>query len=128
MKISLKVGKAKLVVEAVEKVGSKSGKKYIEVLQDGIKIGTLFQRVKGQAGWKKAAQEVSFQGDVYIQGGTTGLKAGDVQPETGCKIVEKQKADGTGVYLELEEAESQYVTRAFYKSETGTTTLSVIIK
>ena len=127
MKITLKIGKASLAVELVKKV-SRSGKEYIEVLQNSIRIGTLFQRVKGQASWKKAVQEVSFQGDVYIQGGTPNLNAGDTQPETGLKIVEQAKSSGDGTYLELEGIESQYVSKAFYKAETGTTTLSVIVK
>lgn len=127
MKITLKIGKAALAVELVKKV-SKSGKEYVEVLQNSIRIGTLFQRVKGQAGWKKAVQEVSFQGDVYIQGGTPNLNAGEIQPETGLKIVEQAKTSGDGTYLQLEGVDSKYVSRAFYKAETGTTTLNVVIK
>lgn len=128
MKITLTVGKAAVEVEVVVLVGKNSGKKYARVIQDGIEIGTLFPRTKGFGGWNKASQEVSFKGDVYIQGGKTGLVAGEIQPETGLKIVEKPKASGDGTYLELEGAESQYVSKAFYKAETGTTTLSVIVK
>lgn len=126
--VKLIIGSAVVNVEAVKKIGKNSGKAYVEVLQDGIKIGTLFPRIKGQAGWKNAVQDVTFQGDIYIQGGTTGLKAGDVQPETGLKIVEKAKSSGEGTYLELEGASAGNVARAFYKSETGTTTINVVLK
>ena len=128
MKITLKIGSAAIVVEAVKKVGKNSGKEYIEVLQNGVRIGTLFQRAKGQAGWKKAVEEISFSGDIYIQGGKAGLAAGDTQPETGLKIVEQTKSSGDGTYLELEGAAGKYVSKAFYKAETGTTTLNVVIK
>ena len=131
--VKLTIGSAVVEVTLVKKVGKNSGKEYIEVLQKDskgidVKIGTLFQRSKGTGGWKQAVQDVTFQGDVYLQDGTKGLKAGDVQPETGLKIIEQTKSSGDGTYLELEGAASQFVRLAFYKSETGTTTLSMIVK
>lgn len=131
--VKLNIGSAVVEVTLVKKVGKNSGKAYVEVLQKDskgmdVKIGTLFQRSKGTGGWKAATQDVTFQGDVYLQDGTKGLKAGDIQPETGLKIIEQTKSSGDGTYLELEGAASQFVRQAFYKSETGTTTLSMIIK
>lgn len=131
--VKLNIGNAVVEVSVVKRVGKNSGKEYIEVLQKDskgidVKIGTLFQRSKGTGGWKAATQDVTFQGDVYLQDGTKGLKAGDIQPETGLKIIEQTKSSGDGTYLELEGAASQFVRQAFYKSETGTTTLSMIIK
>lgn len=131
--VKFNIGHAVVEVTLVKKVGKNSGKAYIEVLQkDGngidVCIGRLFQRTKGTGGWKAATQDVSFGGDVYLQDGVKDLKAGDIQPETGLKIIEQTKSSGDGTYLELEGAASQFVRQAFYKSETGTTTLAVVIK
>lgn len=125
--MKLFIGKAVLEVTVVDAVSSKTGKTYKQVLMNDVKIGNLFMRTKAHVGWNEATQDISFVGDIYIEGGTQGLKAGDIHPETQLKVKESPKADGTGTYLELDGVQGA-VAKAFYKAETGTVTLNVVLK
>mgnify|MGYP003289186092 CR=1 FL=1 len=130
--VKLTIGSA--VVEATTAVVegiSKAGRPYsrLDLKVGNVKVGALFGRVRPTLTLNGATEETVYSGDIYIQGTTRGLKAGDVHPETGLTVTENTGKDGITKYLTLEgEGIGDYISRVFYKSETGTITLSMLVK
>lgn len=129
--VKLNIGSAVVAatVEVVEGI-SKAGKAYkrADITVGKVKVGSLFGRIRSTLTLAGASEETVYTGDLYIQGTTAGLKAGDKHPETGLTVTENVGKDGFTKYLTLEGNISKEITRVFYKSETGTLTLSMLLK